>query len=414
MPETDPQVPPPRPVNLRVLRWLTFALFLLFALTSESVGVIIPAVIREYHLGMTVAGSFHYATMSGIALGGALLGFLVDRIGPKSAILGGLFVFGLSCTLFAVNNRFGAFVALLFLGGLAIGLFKTAALSLIGDISTSATSHTTTMNMVEGFFGLGAIIGPAIVAYLLGAGSSWKWLYVLAACLCVVIAICTVAVPFPAHARAGQQTGTGISRRRLFLDPYTLGFAMAAMLYVGTETAIYVWMPTLLQGSGAPWPWLTAYALSLFFALRAVGRFLGAWLLKHLAWEQVMAVCATTVFLCFGVALLAPERLAVFALPLSGLFMSVIYPTINSKAISAFPRETHGAIAGILLFFTCVSAVLAPLAMGIISERSNTPLDGFKLAVVFAGAQGLLCLANMVWRPARSRLALYDEGRERG
>ena len=40
----------------------------MFAMTTDSVGVIIPEIIKEFHLSMTVGGAFHYAAMSGIAL----------------------------------------------------------------------------------------------------------------------------------------------------------------------------------------------------------------------------------------------------------------------------------------------------------------------------------------------------------
>ena len=56
--------------------------------------------------------------------------------------------------------------------GMAIGVFKTGALALIGDISTSTAQHTAIMNMAEGFFGVGAIIGPAILARLLECGAA--------------------------------------------------------------------------------------------------------------------------------------------------------------------------------------------------------------------------------------------------
>ena len=39
---------------------------------------------------------------------------------------------------------------------------------------------------------------------------------------------------------------------------------------------------------------------------------------------------------------------AVYLLPLSGLFMSMIYPTLNSKGISCFPKVEHGAVAGVI------------------------------------------------------------------
>jgi hypothetical protein len=40
----------------------------------------------------------------------------------------------------------------------------------------------------------------------------------------------------------------------------------------------------------------------------------------------------------------------VYLLPLSGLFMCVIYPTINSAGISCVPKSEHGAIAGTFYF----------------------------------------------------------------
>jgi Tfp pilus assembly protein PilF len=48
-------------------------------MTTDSVGVIIPEVIKQFSLGMTVGGSFQYATMSGISISALALGFLADR-----------------------------------------------------------------------------------------------------------------------------------------------------------------------------------------------------------------------------------------------------------------------------------------------------------------------------------------------
>ena len=403
--------PAAHPSGNRILRWLTFSLFFLFALTSESVGVIIPAVIAEFKIGMTVAGMFHYATMAGIALGGVVLGSVIDRLGAKQGILIGLAAFGVSCALFAVTHRFQAFVLLLFLGGLSIGLFKTAALAMIGNVAGTPREHTQTMNMAEGFFGIGAIVGPAIVALLLGAGYSWKWLYVIAAVICFLVASMTLLVRFPARAAqpVAQPTDHAAGSVRamiaLLRDPAVLGFAGAAILYVGVETAIYVWMPTLLTAHAGNWPLLSAYALSAFFVLRAAGRFVGAWLMGVLAWEQVLMVSTGAILLCFAGALFSPGHLAVFLLPLSGLFMSVVYPTINSKALSCFPASQHGSVAGIILFFTCLSAVVSPLAMGIMGDVSGDPLTGFALAGAFAVALCAAAVANAIWKPVRMRLA---------
>lgn len=386
------------------IRWLTYLMFLMFAMTSESVGVIIPSVIREFGLGMTAGGAFHYATMSGIALGGVLLGSMADRFGRKPTILAGLALFGLSASLFAWVSSFGLFLVLLFVGGLAVGIFKTAALALIGDISTSTRAHTATMNVVEGFFGIGAIIGPAIVAYLLSHDASWKWLYLIAAALCGLLMILAWRVPYP-PVQAKTDSAPMADMLAMMRNRYALAFSSGIMLYVGVETAIYVWMPTLLAGYAGPgWQW-AAYALSIFFILRVVGRFAGFWLLERFNWTAVLAFCGVAILVCFALAIFGGRPMAVMSLPLSGLFMSVLYPTLNSKGISCFPKPQHGAISGVILFFTCVSAVVAPLAMGLIGDYFGDAIYGFYLATLFAAVLAVGLVLNMIFDPASGELA---------
>lgn len=386
------------------IRWLTYLMFLMFAMTSESVGVIIPSVIREFGLGMMAGGAFHYATMSGIALGGVLLGSLADRFGRKPTILVGLALFGLSASLFAWVSSFGLFLVLLFVGGLAVGIFKTAALALIGDISTSTRAHTATMNVVEGFFGIGAIIGPAIVAYLLSHDASWKWLYLIAAAMCGLLMIMAWRVPYP-PVQAKTENAPMADMLAMMRNRYALAFSSGIMLYVGVETAIYVWMPTLLAGYAGPgWQW-AAYALSIFFILRVIGRFAGFWLLERFNWTAVLAFCGVAILLCFALAIFGGRPMAVMSLPLSGLFMSVLYPTLNSKGISCFPKPQHGAISGVILFFTCVSAVIAPLAMGLIGDYFGDAIYGFYLATLFAAILAAGLVLNMLFDPASGELA---------
>ncbi len=141
---------------------LTFMMFMMFGMTTESVGVIIPKIIDQFHLTMTEAGAFHYAPMTAIALAGILLGFFADKLGRKRSIILGLTLFAVASYLFAVGNAFLFFVALLAVSGMAIGIFKTGALALIGDITSSTTEHTSIMNTVEGFFGIGAIAGTRL------------------------------------------------------------------------------------------------------------------------------------------------------------------------------------------------------------------------------------------------------------
>lgn len=396
-----------KPDSARMVRWLTCLMFFTFAMTTDAVGSVIQLIIAEYSLSNAAASRFQSATMVGIAAGALLLGFLADRIGRRLTIILGLALYGASSLLVAAFSDFNVLVALLAASGMGISLFKTAALALIGDVTTSSREHTRFMNAVEGFFAVGAIAGPAIVTVLIGAGVSWKWLYVIAAAICVGLMAMASAVRTPAPRQAVERTSAA-QMFSVLRDPLALGFSLLVALYVAVEVAIYVWMPTYLAGYQGPHVWLQAWALTFFFVLRAVGRFIGAWLLDHVRWDVALVVLALMIFACFLGALLGGLRVGVFLLPLSGLFMSIVYPTLNSKAISCFPKHRHGAAAGVILFFTAAAAAGGPYAMARLSDAWHDPRAGFVLATVFALLLLVGLVLNWLLDPAKRRLESAD------
>ena len=146
----------------------------------------------------------------------------------------------------------------------------------------------------------------------------------------------------------------------------------------------------------------------LFFILRAAGRFLGAWVLARYRWTSVMALFSLAIFCCFAGSVAGGASYAAWLLPLSGLFMSMIYPTLNSKGISCFPKTEHGAVAGVILFFTCAAAALGPLAMAAVSDALGHPKYGFVLATLFAALLFAGLLLNWMYDPSKKRLGKLD------
>jgi fucose permease len=394
-------------MNLRLLKALTYVMFAMFAMTTDSVGLIIPEIVKAYGLSLTAAGTFQYATMAGIALAGFLLGHLADRHGRKTTIVAGLTLFAASSYLFLAGSSFVFFSVLMALSGAAIGIFKTGALALIGDISTSTAEHTSIMNTVEGFFGVGSIIGPLLLAQLLNRQVPWQWLYVIAGSMCVLLLLTALRVQYPKRTAAAEDTNLQ-AVTTVMKNPFVLLFSAGAFLYVAVESAIYVWMPTLFDGYQGPGQWIAVYSISIFFFLRAGGRFLGAWMLTKFSWSSVLSICSGAILACFAISIAGGVQSAVYALPLSGLFMSVIYPTVNSKGISCVPKSEHGAAAGVILFYTCLSAVIAPLAIGAISDAIGGPIYGFMLATFFAGLLFIGTVLNQIYDPTSATLTSAD------
>lgn len=395
-----------------LLKALVFLMFAMFAMTTDSVGTVIPEIIREFSLGMTAAGSFQYASMAGVALSAISLGFLADRMGRKLAILLGLAIFGASTALFAVGHGFASFIGLLFMAGIGIGIFKAGALALIGDLTQSPREHASIMSLIEGFFGIGAIIGPALVVWFLHQGMGWKWVYLIAAALCGALFLGTAAARFPRPTtRNVEVQSTSGGGGRLMADPVAMTFAAALMLYVGAEAAIYVWVPTYFAGYTGINYQIAGFAVAVFFVLRAIGRFLGAWLLARLDWVMVLLCCSAAMAVLFLIAIAGGRGVAAIALPATGLFMSVLYPTINSTGISCYEKSRHGTIAGFLLFFTCISAVLSPLCMALIGDRLGDSWYCIALGALFSCGLAFQFLWFWLAKPFADRLH-YASGRD--
>ena len=406
--------------NSRIIRWLTYLMFMMFAMTSDSVGEIIKEVKVAFDVSNAQASLMHSLPMLGIALSGLFLGFLADKLGRKPTIIIGLALFGMACYSFLIANDFVFIVSLMTLSGIAVGVFKTGALALIGDISTSTRQHTSTMNGAEAFFGVGAIIGPLIVAYLIHQGVAWQWLYVIAGGVCTLLIVVALGVRYPRYLRAHAGEAEKVSllqSLKLVRNPYALGFSIGAFLYVAAESAIYVWMPSYLvcdasslratydcYTSGAAQT-LAIYSVTAFFILRAAGRFVGIWMMAHFNWALVLMLFSGAIVICFFVGLAGGKHVALYLFPLTGIFMSVIYPTFNSKGISCFPKHQHGSVAGVILFFTAAGAAAGPFIMGVVSDAMGGDAKyGFIVATVFAALLFVGLLYNYLADPTAARL----------
>lgn len=387
----------------QLVKWMTCLMFFVFAMTTDAVGVIIPKVVEQFELSLTEAAAFHYVPMVFIGLSGLFLGRLADRVGRKKVILAGLALYTLACVAFAFGRNFPFYLALLGLCGLSIGLFKTGALALIGDISQNSEEHTRLMNRVEGFFGLGAILGPALVAVLIAQQLDWTLLYLVAGGICALLLVMAWRLEYPAY--EAQQHSSMFQSLQLVRDPYALGFSLAIAFYVASEVAIFVWLPTLLASYQGSWTFIAAHAITIFFVLRTVGRFLAEWLLKVCHWTALLAWFSSAIFLCFALSMWGGVDYALWLMPLAGLFMSMMYPTLNSKGISCFERHQHGAAAGLILAFTALAAAVGPLLMGIVGDWFGDVRYGFYLATGFSAVLMVGLWWNHRSQPAAARLA---------
>jgi fucose permease len=359
-------------------------LFLTGSLAFLSIGALqavygpaFPQLRQSFGVGAAQVGlvvSLHFA---GAVIAILLLGMLLTRFGYHRILgVSGLFMTA-GCAVMAAGASWevlllGAFVAGLGFGGLDIGLNVLFAQG-FGERSAAA------LNLLNASFGLGAILGPLLVAAFLPLGFRGP-LLVMALVSGLLTLLLFGVRPAAQPAGAGTQTSGLVS---------LLGFILLYFFYVGGEVGTASWQATHLAPSYGEAN--AALLTSLFWAALTVGRLLAAPLSLVLRPPTLVLGAAGLAFL--SLLLSHSLELAPYAYTLTGLFLAPVFPTGLVWLRQTFPRRAAGATA-IVVASASFGAVVFPPLIGVAVEFGGGALIPSSLAAV---ASVCLLSAALLW-----------------
>ena len=138
------------------------------------VSFLAPLIAKDLHLNFANIGSVFAAGLAGSMVGGLCLGHLADRVGRRPIVLVSLATAGVATLLCSQAHSFGAFAALRFLSGLALGGLLAAIVPLVAEHFPQQRRSAAVTVMFIGY-PLGAVICGAITALLIAHG--WRNLF---------------------------------------------------------------------------------------------------------------------------------------------------------------------------------------------------------------------------------------------
>lgn len=306
-------------------------------------GTILPDLSDRFHLTPSQNGTIAFAQALGLILASLAVGPLLDNEGKKAGLVLGLAL--ISIALFALPRSpgFRSLLLLLFLLGLGGGTVVTGANALVSDVSEAHRGAA--LNLVNLFFGLGALATPFIAANLFKR--NWVRLcYTIAALTVVTLAIQAVT-KMPGPTGFGRfvlaDAAPVLGRPLLFL------IGLFLFLYISCEVGIWNWLPRHLIAQGIP----ESRALNILSLGFALGLLIGrAGILPVLIRVPAVTVTlvgsacmAVTTFLMLRTNKPAAALVLVF---LAGISMAPVFPTTLAIVGDAFPRMTGTAIGFVI------------------------------------------------------------------
>ncbi|WP_375391879.1 sugar MFS transporter [uncultured Sphingomonas sp.] len=371
---TDARSPAP-PLRIVVALGATYALY---GVLMNSVGTVILQSIASFAVSKTAGSILEGCKDLTCAAVSFLLASSLPRFGYRRALVWGLLLLGAGCAAMPVARSFGMTALSFVITGATFGLSKVVVYGTIGLIAPEPHRHASLTGLIEGVFMVGVLGGYWLFGAFINPDARFAWLrvyWLLAGC-CAALAALWAVSPLdetPLRQREGGSMGAEfVAMLTLVRQPVVRAFLLCAFLYVLIEQGLGTWMPTFNHEVLRLSPVLSVEVASVYAGSLCVGRISAGLLLRRVSRFGFVISCTVAMAPLVLIALAATaqaglgpmvERWQAIApsaliLPLIGLLLAPIYPTINSVVLSALPVERQAAMTGLIVVFSAIGGTL--------------------------------------------------------
>ncbi|MEU8652932.1 MFS transporter [Streptomyces sp. NPDC048737] len=355
-------------------------------------GPAIPALREEFGLSPSTAGLALSAHFVGGVAGVLLFDRCYGRIGNRRILAASYLLMAAGAAGFAFAPNWPTVLAAALLAGLGFGGvdYGLNQLFAVGFGHRSAAM----LNVLNAHFGIGAILGPALIG---AAGAEHYPAVFLAFALAnLPLLLCLKGVRDKAPQSTGATaTSAGPTPRTRSLVSVLTVFVALYVLHVGIEAGVGGWEPTHLEtvGYGAG---VAATATSVYWLMMTIGRFLVAPLALRFPAPAIIAVSCAGMTACLLLA--AVPALAPYAYAGVGLFIAPIFPTGLPWLHRAAPGA--GRAGALVIAASMIGGVAAGPSLGKVIEWS-----GIRAVPLLLAAVSAVCLAATLWLVRATRTA---------
>ena len=364
--------------------------FFVISFFTNILGALNQSVSESFGLTETMAGFLPFSFFIAYGVMSIPSGFLLEKFGEKRMLILAFSLALAGALGFASSPSFTVFMISLFTIGSGMAMLQVIINPLL-RVSGGEENYAFTSVMAQLIFGAASFISPLMYSYLVvnidkGAidkplielfsslvpqSMSWVSVYWVFAVTALVMIVIMFITKFPrVELKEDEKVGTKQSYLTLFRNRYVILFFLGIFAYVGTEQGISYWMSKyLLNFHGFDNQTVGASAVAYFWGLMTIGGILGLILLKILDSKVVLRWFTILAMISLLVALFGSEMASLYAFPISGFFLSVMYPVIISLALNSV-KSHHGSFAGILMTGIMGGAVVQ-LLVGFISDISS-------------------------------------------
>jgi MFS family permease len=401
----------------------------------QAIFSLFPLLEKEMHLDAVQLGLLGSSFAWVYGLCAPFAGNFVDRIQRKSAVLWGLQVWSVICSLTAVSRNFSHLLFFRAAEGLGETMYFPASMSMVSDYHGRRT-RSRAIGIHQTSVYMGTIAG-GFFAGLIGQFYGWRLSFVVFGSAGILLGVVLNRFLYEPKrgaadlADAGVET-TGELRRHLPLGEFlrviwgtpSVLLLMAAFMcdnFVGM--VLLSWMPKFLYDKFSLSLAMSGLTATIFVQLASMaGSPVGGWMADvmrrtkpggRMMVQAIGVSCGAPFVVLCGQTTSLPVLM--MALTAWGFFKGLYDANIFASVFDVIRPEARGTAVGFMnMIGWLVGAGTAPLVIGILAKRASLSFAISVAAVAYIGAAVLLSTAAFVTAPRDTRRLAEELWEEAG
>jgi cyanate permease len=370
------------------LGWL---IYFAFGIVMSSLVPLVTILRAELGISYTEMGLILGAWQLVYIAAAAPSGILIDRLGPKQALVVGALIIALSAFLRSYAMEFWSLFAAVALFGLGGPIVSIGLPKLVVDWFSGPSR-----GLASGIYITGPALGSVLVlssthALILPLTGSWRMALMIYALIALAVAVVWIVFGRDSPGNATARETSGVAKggyREVIAQPAVWGIVVIGFAAFLASHGLRSWLPQILEARG-----MSPAAAGLLASLPAITGVLGSILILRLASRGVgnRRRAAVALLLATGLTVVAINFLdgwpLVLVIAVEGFCAAAIQPlmlNVLMEMASVGPRRM-GTAAGVFFSVGEVGGTAGPVLMGIAADLTGS------------FAPGLIGVAAIMW-----------------
>ena len=379
---------------------MVICLFFLWAISNNLLSSVVKKMMTLFDIDQAKAEFVETSYWFAYFLFPIPIAMFMKRFSYKAGIVLGLLIAAVGGLLFLPVTRmhsFPLYLCAFFIVAIGMCFLETAANPYVTELGDPATAPRR-LNLAQAFNGLGAFIAAMFLSkIILGTGTettveseihTFRMTYAIFAIVLIVIAVVFIFTKLPRiQAEDDDKEGTRLISFKVLKRSHLRNGVIAQFFYNGGQTAVNsLFLVYCINYVG-----MTNNQATTFFGFYMLFFLLGRWIgttlmVKFRPQDMLVVYGVANVLLCIFVCIVGGKA-AVFAMMGISFFMSIMYPTQFSLALTDLKGDTKSGSA--FLVMAIVGNSILPILTAYVQISMANPNIAYFIP--------LICFAVCAW-----------------